>query len=187
MYGRILSLDLPHSRNLLHGFHTPTKMISIVLHYFKTMPCCLDKNTGQTQSGALPSQDDCLIVAGVAAHSHLINYECICQIASKVGAYVLADMTYISGLVAGGVIPSPFPWADVVTTMRHKLLHNPWGAMIFYQKGQNGVLAKGKPIMHDLKERINFAVFPGLQDGQHNTPSMLSAALRQASMPEFVG
>jgi glycine hydroxymethyltransferase len=171
MYGRILLLDLPHGRHLLHGFHTPTKMISIVLHYFKTMPYCLDKNTSWMQRGALPSQDDCLIVAGAAAHSHLINYECICQIANKVGAYLLADMAHISGLVAGEVIPSPFPWADVIMTTRNKLLHSPQGAMIFYLKGQNGVSAKGKPIMHDLKERINFEVFPGLQDRPHNTPS----------------
>jgi glycine hydroxymethyltransferase len=127
-----------------------------------------------------------LIVAGASAYARLIDYERIRQIADKVGAYVLADMAHISGLIAAEVIPSCFPWADVVTTTTHKSLRGPRGAMIFYRKGQKGVTKKGEPIMYDLEDRINFAVFPGLQGGPHNhTIGALSTCLKQACTPEF--
>jgi glycine hydroxymethyltransferase len=128
-----------------------------------------------------------LIVAGASAYSRLIDYERIREIADKVDAYVLADMAHISGLVAAEVIPSCFPWADVVTTTTHKSLRGPRGAMIFYRKGQRGTTKKGDPIMYDIEEKINFAVFPGLQGGPHNhTIGALSVALKQANTPEFV-
>ena len=72
-------------------------------------------------------------------------------------------MAHISGLIATGVIPSCFPYSDVVTTTTHKSLRGPRGAMIFYRKGKKGVDKKGNPIMYDLEDKINFAVFPGLQ------------------------
>jgi glycine hydroxymethyltransferase len=72
-------------------------------------------------------------------------------------------MAHISGLVAAGVIPSPFPHSDIVTTTTHKSLRGPRGAMIFYRKGIRKVTKKGVEIPYDLEEKINFAVFPGLQ------------------------
>jgi hypothetical protein len=85
-------------------------------------------------------------------------------IADKQGAWLLADMAHISGLVAAGLVPSPFEHADVVTTTTHKSLRGPRGAMIFYRKGVRKVDAKtGKEIMYDIEDKINFAVFPGLQ------------------------
>lgn len=73
-------------------------------------------------------------------------------------------MAHISGLVAAGVVPSPFNYADVVTTTTHKSLRGPRGAMIFFRKGERKVDAKtGKAIMFDIEDKINFAVFPGLQ------------------------
>jgi glycine hydroxymethyltransferase len=108
------------------------------------------------------------------------------KIADMCGAYLLADMAHISGLVAGKVVPTPFEYADVVTTTTHKSLRGPRGAMIFYRKGQKGVDKAGKPIMWDLEEKINAAVFPGLQGGPHNhTITALAVALKQASTPEF--
>ena len=96
-------------------------------------------------------------------------------------------MAHISGLVAAGVIPSCFPYSDVVTTTTHKSLRGPRGAMIFYRKGQKGTDKKGNPIMYDLEDRINFAVFPGLQGGPHNhTIGALATCLKQAATPEFV-
>lgn len=112
--------------------------------------------------------------------------ERIRHIADKVGAYVLADMAHISGLIAAKVIPSCFPYADVVTTTTHKSLRGPRGAMIFYRKGQRGLTKKGEPIMYDIEDKINFAVFPGLQGGPHNhTIGALSTALKQVNTPEF--
>merc|ERR1712106_375063 len=103
------------------------------------------------------------------------------------GAVVLSDMAHISGLVSSQVIPSPFPFSDVITTTTHKSLRGPRGAMIFYRKGQKGIDKKGNPIMYDLEEKINFSVFPGLQGGPHNhTIGALSTCLKLANTPDFV-
>lgn len=92
------------------------------------------------------------MIAGTSAYSRLIDYSRMRQIADKCGAYLLADMAHISGLVVGGVIPSPFEYADVVTTTTHKSLRGPRGAMIFFRKGQRGADKKGNPIMYDLED-----------------------------------
>merc|ERR1711972_884052 len=95
-------------------------------------------------------------------------------------------MAHISGLISANVIPSCFPYADVVTTTTHKSLRGPRGAMIFYRKGQKGVDKKGNPIMYDFEDRINAAVFPGLQGGPHNQSiTALAVALKQAQSREF--
>jgi len=84
------------------------------------------------------------------------------------------------------VIPSPFDYADVVTTTTHKSLRGPRGAMIFFRKGQKGADKKGNAIMYDLEDRINAAVFPGLQGGPHNqTITALAVALKMGQAPEF--
>ena len=163
----------------------------MVSRYFESMPYRLDEKTGYINYDEMERSAELfrpkLIVAGASAYARLIDYERIRKIADKVGAYVLADMAHISGLIAAEVIPSCFPWADVVTTTTHKSLRGPRGAMIFYRKGQRGTTAKGEPIMYDLEEKINFAVFPGLQGGPHNhTIGALAVALGQAKTPEFV-
>ncbi|OEU07082.1 serine hydroxymethyltransferase [Fragilariopsis cylindrus CCMP1102] len=188
---RILSLDLPHGGHLSHGFQTPTKKISAVSRYFESMPYQLDPSTGTIDYDQMEKSAELfrpkLIVAGASAYARLIDYERIRNIADSVGAYVLADMAHISGLVSAKVIPSCFPYADVVTTTTHKSLRGPRGAMIFFRKGQKGVDKKGNPIMYDLEEKINFAVFPGLQGGPHNhTIGALATCLKQANTPEFV-
>mmetsp|Transcript_6263 Transcript_6263/g.9530 ORF Transcript_6263/g.9530 Transcript_6263/m.9530 type:complete len:504 (-) Transcript_6263:118-1629(-) len=190
-HDRILSLDLPHGGHLSHGYQTPNKKISMVSRYFESMPYRLDESTGVIDYDQMEKSAELfrpkLIVAGASAYSRLIDYERIRSIADKVGAYVLADMAHISGLVATEVIPSCFPHVDVVTTTTHKSLRGPRGAMIFYRKGQKGTDKKGNPIMWDMEDKINFAVFPGLQGGPHNhTIGALATCLKQASTPEFV-
>jgi len=97
-----------------------------------------------------------------------------------------SDMAHISGLVVGGTVPSPFEFADVVTTTTHKSLRGPRGAMIFYRKGQKGTDKKGTPIMYDFEDKINAAVFPGLQGGPHNQSiTALAVALKLGQAPEF--
>merc|ERR1712226_1798340 len=127
-----------------------------------------------------------ILIAGTSAYSRLIDYERMRSIADKCGAILLADMAHISGLVVGGTVPSPFEFADVVTTTTHKSLRGPRGAMIFFRKGQKDTDKKGNPIMYDFEERINAAVFPGLQGGPHNQSiTALAVALKQAQSPEF--
>jgi glycine hydroxymethyltransferase len=190
-HDRILSLDLPHGGHLSHGYQTATKKISMVSRYFESMPYQLDPSTGQIDYDQMEKSAELfrpkLIVAGASAYSRLIDYKRIREIADKAGAYVMSDMAHISGLVSAEVIPSCFPYSDVVTTTTHKSLRGPRGAMIFYRKGQKGEDKKGNPIMYDLEDKINFAVFPGLQGGPHNhTIGALATCLKQANTPEFV-
>ena len=84
-------------------------------------------------------------------------------------------------LVAAGVVPSPFEYADIITTTTHKSLRGPRGAMIFFRKGVRSVDKKGNEIKYDLEGPINASVFPGHQGGPHNhTITALATALKQA-------
>jgi glycine hydroxymethyltransferase len=126
------------------------------------------------------------LVAGTSAYCRLIDYKRMRQIADKVGAYLIVDMAHISGLIAAGVIPSPFEYADVVTTTTHKSLRGPRGAMIFFRRGVRSTDKTGKDVMYDLENPINFSVFPGHQGGPHNhTITALAVALKQVDTPEF--
>ncbi len=101
---------------------------------------------------------------GASAYARHIDYPRMRAIADKQNAWLLADMAHISGLVAAGLVPSPFDYADVVTTTTHKSLRGPRGAMIFYRKGVRKVDKKsGAEVMYDIEDKINFSVFPGLQ------------------------
>jgi len=184
-----MGLDLPHGGHLSHGYQTPTKKISAISKYFETLPYRLDESTGlidyqKLEETALLYRPK-LIIAGTSAYSRLIQYERMREIADKVGAYLLSDMAHISGLVAAGVLPSPFTHSDIVTTTTHKSLRGPRGAMIFYRKGIRRVV-KGKEERYDLEANINSSVFPGHQGGPHNhTITALAVALAQARTDEF--
>jgi len=185
-----MGLDLPHGGHLSHGYQTPTKKISAISKYFETLPYRLDESTGLIDYQKLEELATLyrprIIIAGTSAYSRLIEYERMRSIADKVGAYLLSDMAHISGLVAGGVIQSPFPHSDVVTTTTHKSLRGPRGAMIFFRKGVRRVDRKGNKEMYDLENPINASVFPGHQGGPHNhTISALAVALHQAQSKEF--
>ena len=128
-----------------------------------------------------------VLVAGTSAYCRLIDYKRMREIADLCGAYLVVDMAHISGLIAAGVIPSPFEYADIVTTTTHKSLRGPRGAMIFFRKGVRKTdLKSGKETLYDLEGPINFSVFPGHQGGPHNhTITALAVALKQAMTPEF--
>ncbi|CAM9699486.1 unnamed protein product [Ectocarpus sp. 12 AP-2014] len=190
-HDRIMSLDLPHGGHLSHGYQTDTKKISMVSSFFETFPYRLDESTGQIDYDTMAANAKLfrpkLIVAGASAYSRNIDYARMKEVADASGAWLLSDMAHISGLVSAGVVPSPFPYSDIVTTTTHKSLRGPRGAMIFFRKGQRGTTKKGEPIMYDLESKINFSVFPGLQGGPHNhTITALATALKQAKAPEYV-
>lgn len=189
-HDRLMGLDLPHGGHLSHGYQIPGKKISAISKYFETLPYRLDEKTGLIDYDRLEEQAllyrPKIIVAGTSAYSRLIDYARFRKIADKVGAYLLSDMAHISGLVAGGVIPSPFEYSDVVTTTTHKSLRGPRGAMIFFRKGVRRVDKKGIEEKYDLENPINASVFPGHQGGPHNhTITALAVALHQAQQPEF--
>ncbi|KAI8996785.1 serine hydroxymethyltransferase-domain-containing protein [Pilobolus umbonatus] len=189
-HDRLMGLDLPHGGHLSHGYQLPNKKISQVSAYFETLPYRLDETTGRIDYDALESNAMLyrpkIIVAGTSAYSRKIDYDRMKQITDKCGAYLMADIAHISGLVAAGVLPGPFDVADVVTTTTHKSLRGPRGAMIFFRKGVRSVDKKGKEIKYDLENPINQSVFPGHQGGPHNhTISALSVALKQVKSPLF--
>ncbi|TGZ80139.1 cytosolic putative serine hydroxymethyltransferase [Ascodesmis nigricans] len=189
-HDRLMGLDLPHGGHLSHGYQTPQKKISAVSTYFETMPYRVDEKTGIIDYDMLEKTAVLYrpktLVAGTSAYCREIDYARMRKIADLVGAYLVVDMAHISGLVAAGVIKSPFEYADIVTTTTHKSLRGPRGAMIFFRRGVRKVDAKGNKIMYDLENPINFSVFPGHQGGPHNhTITALSVALKQTMTPEF--
>jgi glycine hydroxymethyltransferase len=189
-HDRIMGLDLPHGGHLSHGYQTPSKKISKISEYFETLPYRLDPETGLIDYDNLEKLAELyrpkVIVAGATAYSRFIDYPRMKAIAEKNGAYLMADIAHLSGMIAAGVIPSPFAHADIVTTTTHKSLRGPRGAMIFFRKGVRSVSKKGVEIKYDLENPINTSVFPGHQGGPHNhTITALAVALRQAKTPEF--
>lgn len=190
-HDRIMGLDLTHGGHLSHGFMTPSKRVSATSKYFESMPYRLDEKTGRIDYdkveelaiGFRPK----VLIAGTSAYSRLIDYKRMKEISTKINAYLLADMAHISGLVAAGLVPSPFDYADVVSTTTHKTLRAVRSSLIFFRKGVRSVNKKGKEIMYNLEKPINEAVFPGLQGGPHNhSIAGVGVGLKQTMLPEFV-
>ncbi|XP_045514880.1 serine hydroxymethyltransferase isoform X2 [Pieris brassicae] len=189
-HGRIMGLDLPDGGHLTHGFFTPTKKISATSMFFESMPYKVDPSTGLIDYDKLAETAKLfkprLIIAGISCYSRCLDYKRFKEIANENGALLMGDMAHISGLVAAGVIPSPFEYCDIVTTTTHKTLRGPRAGVIFYRKGVRSVNAKGEKIMYDLENKINMAVFPGLQGGPHNNAiAAIATAMKQATLPEF--
>jgi glycine hydroxymethyltransferase len=113
-----------------------------------------------------------LIWAGFSAYSRVIDWQIFRDIADEIGAYLAVDIAHVAGLIAAGLYPNPVSVADVVTTTTHKTLRGPRGAMIMCKEV--------------LGEKIDKAVFPGLQGGPHNhITAAIAVALQEASTPEF--
>jgi glycine hydroxymethyltransferase len=114
-----------------------------------------------------------VILAGGSAYPRIIDFAAFRDVADAVGAHLVVDMAHFAGLVAGGVYPSPFPHAHVVTSTTHKTLRGPRGAIILSND-------------EEMAKKINSAVFPGMQGGPlMHVIAAKAVALREALQPEF--
>lgn len=177
MKGKIMGLSLSFGGHLTHGAN-----LSASSTFYKSVQYTLGKN-GQLDYAAIEkqalSEKPDIIVCGFTAYPRTIDFEKFAKIAKKVNAYLLADISHISGLVVGGAHPSPVPFADIVTTTTHKTLRGPRGALIM-------VTDKGLKKDPDLGSKIDKAIIPGLQGGPHdNQTAAIAVALEEASKPAF--
>jgi glycine hydroxymethyltransferase len=120
-----------------------------------------------------------MIMAGTTAYPYILDFKRFGEIADKVGAWLVADISHIAGLVVGGVHPSPNEYVHIVTSTTHKSLRGPRGAVI-------GITKKGIEKDIDLIKKIDRAVFPGMQGGPHeNQIAALAVAFGECDTPEF--
>ncbi|MFA5291102.1 MAG: serine hydroxymethyltransferase [Candidatus Paceibacterota bacterium] len=179
--GKIMGMELSSGGHLTHGHK-----VSISGKFWQQVPYDVNKETEQLDYDeikeiALREKPD-IIVAGFTAYPRIIDFKKFREIVDAVehpererGTLLMVDMSHIAGLVATGEHPSPFPYADVVTTTTHKTLRGPRAGLIFSRIDER-----------ELNKKIDKAVFPGIQGGPHaNQIAATAVALGEAMEPEF--
>jgi glycine hydroxymethyltransferase len=171
---KIMGMKLAHGGHLTHGHK-----VSFSGKFWEQVSFGVDEKTHKIDYEALKKQakkeKPALVIAGFSAYPRKINFKKMKEVADAAGALFMVDMAHISGLVAAGEHPSPFRYADIVTTTTHKTLRGPRGGMIFARKDKR-----------ELYEKINKAVFPGMQGGPHmNQIAALAVALKEADSAKF--
>ncbi|CAG8591603.1 31482_t:CDS:1 [Racocetra persica] len=168
---KILSLNLLSGGHLTHGASVNFSGIFYQVHYYNLDPSTQKLDYEAIRKIAQEARPQ-LIIAGYSSYSLQIDFAKFRQIADEVGAYLLADIAHVAGLVAAGLFPSPVPYADIITSTTHKTLRGPRGAVILAKK--------------TLGTKIDKAVFPGNQGG----PNLAIIAAKaqcffEALQPEF--
>lgn len=188
--GKIMGMSLAHGGHLTHGHKA-----SASGKFFQSISYEVDPKTEMINYDEVEKiarkEKPLIIVAGFTAYPRKIDFKRFRQIADAVGAYLMVDMSHFAGLVAGGVYPSPFPYADIVTSTTHKTLRGPRAALIFARRLPSVItVSKGndsqKQTPRLISDLIDKAVFPGLQGGPHaNQIAGVAVALGEAMKPEF--
>jgi glycine hydroxymethyltransferase len=167
----VLAMDLPHGGHLTHG-----AAVNFSGTWFQTYGYSVREDTelidyDEVRDLAREHQPK-MIICGATAYPRLIDFAAFREIADEVGAYLMVDAAHFIGLVAGGAIPSPVPYADVVCFTTHKVLRGPRGGMILCRA--------------DLAARIDKAVFPFTQGGPlMHVIAAKAVALKEAAQPSF--
>jgi glycine hydroxymethyltransferase len=167
----VLAMSLAHGGHLTHGHRLSFSGMEYNFTHYG-----VDRTMERIDYDALEAQARELrpkaIVAGASAYSRIIDFARLRDIASSVGAYLIVDMAHIAGLVAAGLHPSPVPYADIVTSTTHKTLRGPRGGLILCKQ--------------ELAERVDKAVFPGIQGGPlMHIIAAKAVALGEALRAEF--
>ena len=172
--GKIMGMALSHGGHLTHG-----QKVSMTGKFWSPVLYEVDKKTElidyeQLKSIAITEKPN-IIVAGFTAYAHIVDFQKFREIADACGAYLMIDMSHFAGLVAGRIYPSPFPYADIVTTTTHKTLRGPRSALIFSKRDGR-----------ELFKKIDKTILPGLQGGPHfNQIAAVAVALKEANSPAF--
>lgn len=187
---KIMGMRLDMGGHLTHG-HS----VNFSSQYFTSVQYGVNKDTElldyeEIRKIALKEKPK-IIISGATAYPRKIDFKRFYEIAQEVGAYSLADISHIAGLIIGGVHPSPFPFTDVVMSTTHKTLRGPRGAIILCKKENRladifGLDEKQIKKEKDLASKIDKAVFPGLQGGPHDHITAAKAvAFKEAMSEEF--
>ncbi len=173
----IMGLNLSDGGHLTHGWKvSATGLFYKSVPYFVNAKGFIDMDEVERLAKEHKPK---LIWAGATAYMHHFDFERFGKIADEVGAIFAADMAHVSGLIAAGAHPSPVPYAHIMTTTTHKTLRGPRGAMIL-------VTEKGLKKDPDLGEKVDRAIFPGLQGGPHDhQTAAIAIALKEAATSEF--
>jgi glycine hydroxymethyltransferase len=168
----VLSMDLRHGGHLSHG--SPANRSG---KFFNIVPYTVDPQTEQLDYEALKAlaleHQPKMIIGGYSSYPWAVDWKVFRSIADLVGAYLLADIAHVAGLIVAGVYPSPIRQAHVITSTSHKSLYGPRGAIIMTTD-------------RDLSELIDQAVFPGEQGGPHvNVFASLCLTFKLAQTKEF--
>ncbi len=180
----VMGLELAFGGHMTHGLKVNFSGIYYKSVTYRTRPDgVIDYDA--MEALAIKEQPK-LIMSGATAYPRIIDWARLRAIADKVGAWLVADISHIAGLVVAGVHPSPIGIADVVMTTTHKTLRGPRGAMILCNGNPSEPLKKAAKTRENLPTLIDRAIIPGLQGGPHNhQTAAIAVALKEAATPEF--